>query len=137
MKALKNLALVLFTVSIIFACSDSKEDLPISLEELIVQGKPIDVSALAKEQQKSRKKLAVIIATNLKVDGDKVAFMIGRDKFVFEGFSESLYDMLIKDIDAMNVNLSQQPEEIRQGFLQEFPAKMEKLRTQAEQLVAN
>ena len=137
MKALKNLALVLFTVSIIFACSDSKEDLPISLEELIVQGKPIDVSALAKEQQKSRKKLAVIIATNLKVDGGKVAFMIGRDKFVFEGFSESLYDMLIKDIDAMNVNLSQQPEEIRQGFLQEFPAKMEKLRTQAEQLVAN
>jgi hypothetical protein len=63
--------------------------------------------------------------------------MIGRDKFVFEGFSESLYDMLIKDIDAMNVNLSQQPEEIRQGFLQEFPAKMEKLRTQAEQLVVN
>ena len=127
----------MFAVSIIFACSDSKEDLPISLEELIVQGKPIDVSALTKEQQKSRKKLAVIIATNLKVNGDKVTFMIGRDKFVSEGFSESLYDMLIKDIDTMNVNLSQQLEEVRQGFLQEFPVNMEELRTQAEQLVVN
>jgi hypothetical protein len=131
MITLKNLILILFAGSIIFACSNNKEDLEISLDELIVQGNAINVSTLTKEQKKSYKRLVEVVATNLKVDGDKIVF-IGKDKFVSEGFTGSLYDRFINDINTLNVSLSQDSA-FRKVILHKLPVQMEKLRTEIEQ----
>ncbi|MDR2406808.1 MAG: hypothetical protein LBE13_01650 [Bacteroidales bacterium] len=86
-------------------CSGDKEDdIQIHLYEslLIEQGGSLFGIAMSKEQKQKYKKLAEVVAANLKLQNDKIVFM-DKSEFLSKGFPDALYSQFIQDIELINV----------------------------------
>jgi hypothetical protein len=125
MILLKYLVFVLLAGAM-FACEDKKNDLQVNLYELLEQNRPIIDSTLTKEQKKVYKKLLKVVVTNLNMNGNRLEFM-SKDEFLSEGYPESLYDKFNKDLQDVNVRLSNDTLALR-FFLTEFPKHIAKMR---------
>jgi len=93
--------LVIFVVSIMLCCSNSKIDMQNFLECPISELAKPD-SLLTKEQLEVKWKLVKVIFTNFEVREDTAIYLLGKSEFLSEGLPESYYHEWMKNLDEIN-----------------------------------
>jgi hypothetical protein len=126
MKKMKYLIFILFVASVMFACNNEKEKLQINLYEMIEQNGSLFDTAISKKHKQVYKKLAEVVAANLRMQNDTIVFM-GKNEFLSKGFSETLYNQFVQDIEFANALIIKDSIWLNE-FKRKLPLQMTKLR---------